>query len=336
MVNFKKPLITIITSSWNREKYLKKLAYSLNKQSFKNFEWIISNDGSTDGTEKFIKSFSKKCNFKITYIHSSLRIGKAKLVNIMLDNLKSKYMVECDSDDYFLPNSLEILIKLINKIPKSIENKFVGVFAQNVDTNGVSQTFKYKIPKSNYDIKYKDLDELADGDGTILFFSKNFKNKRYLEVDYIITESSLLKNIFKGKSFVLTNKIVKIMDRKSINSVSFGKKLEYNRGSAYSMALTIKNIDFKKYNYFKRIKIVINYFRYSFHGDLDFRESINKFSPVKSNNIYLMLLPFVFIICVRDLILNRVKKTHLEFKKNIKKTKIKKFDLARNKVSIIN
>ena len=144
MENDQKPLITIITSSWNREKYLKKLAYSLNKQSFKNFEWIVSNDGSSDGTEKFIKSFSQKSNFKITYIHSTLRVGKAKLVNLMLDNLKSKYMMECDSDDYLLPDSLETLFKLINKIPKKSENKFIGVYAQNVDTNGISQTFKKK------------------------------------------------------------------------------------------------------------------------------------------------------------------------------------------------
>ena len=229
MANSKEPLITIITSSWNREKYLKKLAYSLNKQSFKNFEWIVSNDGSTDGTEKFIKSFSRKCNFKITYIHSTLRVGKAKLVNLMLDNLKSKYMIECDSDDYFPPNSLETLFKLINKIPKKVENKFIGVFAQNVDTNGKSQTFKKKIPESNNDIKYEELNKIVDGDGSILFFSKIFKNKRYLEVDFIITENSLLINILKGKRFIFTNKIVKIMDRKSNNSVSFGKKLEYNK-----------------------------------------------------------------------------------------------------------
>ena len=335
MANSKEPLITIITSSWNREKYLKKLAYSLNKQSFKNFEWIVSNDGSTDGTEKFIKSFSRKCNFKITYIHSTLRVGKAKLVNLMLDNLKSKYMIECDSDDYFPPNSLETLFKLINKIPKKVENKFIGVFAQNVDTNGKSQTFKKKIPESNNDIKYEELNKIVDGDGSILFFSKIFKNKRYLEVDFIITENSLLINILKGKRFIFTNKIVKIMDRKSNNSVSFGKKLEYNRGSAYSMILTINNKDFDKYKFFTKIKTVINYFRYVFHGDLDFKTSINKFRPVKSNNLYLILLPFALIICIRDVLLNKVNKTHIELEKNLKETKITRFDLTKNKISII-
>lgn len=335
MVNSRKPLITIITSSWNREKHLKKLAYSLKKQSFKNFEWIISNDGSSDGTEKFIKSFSKECNFKITYIHSSLRVGKAKLVNLMLDNLKSKYMIECDSDDYLLPSSLKTLFKLINKIPKNVENKFIGVYAQNVDTNGVSQTFKKKIPKSNNDIKYEELNKIIDGDGSILFFSKIFKNKRYLEVDFIITEGSLLKKIFKGKRFVFTSRVVKVMDRKSINSVSFGKKLEYNRGSAYSMALTINKKDFNKYKYFTKIKTVINYFRHVFHGDLDLRKSINKFKPVKSNNMYLTLLPLTLIICFRDLILNKVNKTHIELKNNLKKTKISKLDLKKNKISII-
>ena len=89
-----KPLISIITCSWNRENYLKILAKSLKKQTFKNFEWIVANDGSTDNTDKFIKKFSKTANFKITYVSSNLRVGKAKLTNIMMSKIKGKYTIE--------------------------------------------------------------------------------------------------------------------------------------------------------------------------------------------------------------------------------------------------
>ena len=60
----KKPLISIITSSWNREKYLKILANSLKKQTYQNFEWLIGNDGSIDNTGKFTrgKGFRKIYN----------------------------------------------------------------------------------------------------------------------------------------------------------------------------------------------------------------------------------------------------------------------------------
>ena len=137
--NKNKPKISILTTSWNREKYLKKLAISLKKQSFKNFEWIISNDGSTDNTTKFIEDFSKKVNFKITYINSSVRIGKAKLMNLMMKKISGKYTIECDSDDYFLHDSLNFFLKTINN------KKYKKI--KNFSTDGVSQTFKKKYLK---------------------------------------------------------------------------------------------------------------------------------------------------------------------------------------------
>ena len=76
MMSTKHPLISIITPTWNREFFLQKLANSLMAQTVKNFEWIVGNDGSTDLTEEFIKSFAKKADFKIIYVSSSLRIEK--------------------------------------------------------------------------------------------------------------------------------------------------------------------------------------------------------------------------------------------------------------------
>lgn len=211
MESKKKPLVTIITSSWNRERYLRKLTKSLEKQTFKNFEWIIANDGSTDNTEKFIRSFAKKANFKVIFINSTLRVGKSKLVNLMYKKISGKFMIECDLDDFFLPNALKDLVELSQDVPKSNKN-FAGIFAQNVDTKKISQTFKKSVPKKNIFLKWKDLQNIAVGDGSIFAFSKNFKNRKYKEVDFLITESSLLNKIFKDKLFLLTPKIVKIMN----------------------------------------------------------------------------------------------------------------------------
>ena len=91
MTKLKKPLISIITATWDREKFIIKLAKSLKKQSFKNFEWIVANDGSLDNTDQKIRSFAKKADFKIIYINSSLRVGKSKLDNLMLKKISGKY-----------------------------------------------------------------------------------------------------------------------------------------------------------------------------------------------------------------------------------------------------
>ena len=48
---------TIFTPTYNRKKLLKKLYESLKKQTYKNFEWLIVDDGSTDGTKESVEKF---------------------------------------------------------------------------------------------------------------------------------------------------------------------------------------------------------------------------------------------------------------------------------------
>ena len=50
---------TIFTPTYNRKELLKKLYFSLRNQTFKDFEWLIVDDGSNDGTNELVKDFLK-------------------------------------------------------------------------------------------------------------------------------------------------------------------------------------------------------------------------------------------------------------------------------------
>ena len=321
MTEFKKPLISIITPSWNREKFLEKLANSLIIQKYKNFEWIVGNDGSTDRTDDVIRSIARRVDFKIIYINSSLRIGKAALDNIMLEHVSGEYVLRCDSDDFFLPDAMENISILLSKIPKDKIKDYVGIYAQNVDTFNNSQTFN-DILKEDKHVIWEDLYEIIIGDGTIVERFEILKGNKYLEVDFLISESSLLTKLYKGKKFILTPKILKIMDRTAKNSVSFGKKFCYTRGSAHCIAQVETLDNFKKHSLASKIKIIINFWRYSIHGDINFLQAKNMLKPLKKNILYSLLYLISWIICVRDNMLNRVEKTHIEFMKNINNKKI--------------
>ena len=82
----REPYISILTPSFNRAKFLPILLKSLNEQTFKNFEWVIGNDGSSDGTEEYLLDQFPKQDFSITYISSDLRIGKSSIDNQLLDH----------------------------------------------------------------------------------------------------------------------------------------------------------------------------------------------------------------------------------------------------------
>ena len=323
MLTFKKPLISIITPSWNRVLFLKKLAKSLTLQKLKNFEWIVGNDGSTDNTDNFIKSLLKKTDFKIKYLASSLRIGKAAMDNILLDYVSGEYITWCGSDDILLPNALENISKLITQIPKNEINNYVGILAQSIDRNNKSQTFyENNIPKEVAHLKWEFLTKIMKGDATIIERSELIKGNKFLEVDFLISESSFFNRLYKGKKFIVTPTVVKIMDRSANNSTSFGKKLQYSRGSAYCIAIIETSINFARYSIIKKIKVIINYWRYSIHGDIKFSEARRMLEPVNKNNLWSLLYIISLIFCLRDKLLGKVEKTHIDFEKNIKIRKI--------------
>ena len=64
-------MITILTPTFNREGGLRNLWDSLQKQTVKDFEWLIVDDGSTDGTKNLITQLQEKSDFQIRYIYKS-------------------------------------------------------------------------------------------------------------------------------------------------------------------------------------------------------------------------------------------------------------------------
>jgi glycosyltransferase involved in cell wall biosynthesis len=319
----KRPLISIITPSWNREYFLKKLADSLIAQSSKNFEWIVGNDGSTDNTDSFIKLLLTKKNLSIKYVASSIRIGKAAMDNILLDYVSGEYITWCGSDDILLPNAVENISKLITQIPKNEIKNYVGLLAQSIDRNNKSQTFyENNIPKETTHLTWEFLTKIIKGDATIVERSELIKGNKFLEVDFLISESSFFNKLYKGKKFIVTPTVVKIMDRSAENSASFGKKFQYSKGSAYCIAIIETSINFAKHSTVKKFKIIINFWRYSIHGDIKFFEAKRMLEPVNKNILWSLVYIISLILCLRDNLLGKVEKTHIDFEKNIKKKKI--------------
>lgn len=94
---------------YNVEKYLSKALESVQNQTFKNFELIIVNDGSTDGSVKIIEKFcSKNKNFKLVNQENQ---GPSAARNNGIKESTGEYIGFMDSDDYLEPEFLELLYK---------------------------------------------------------------------------------------------------------------------------------------------------------------------------------------------------------------------------------
>lgn len=100
---------TVFTPTYNRGYILEKLYKSLKKQTCKDFEWLVVDDGSSDNTEELLKKWLKEKNdFKINYVKQE-NGGKQRAINKGLDLATGKMFFIVDSDDSLVPNAIERL-----------------------------------------------------------------------------------------------------------------------------------------------------------------------------------------------------------------------------------
>lgn len=108
--------LTIHTATYNRAYILEKAYNSLKEQTCKDFEWIITDDGSTDNTEQLVKKWIKENNgFDIRYYKLD-HVGIPRALNSGVNHAGSEWFMMLDSDDYILPNTVELVLKWLEEI----------------------------------------------------------------------------------------------------------------------------------------------------------------------------------------------------------------------------
>lgn len=105
---------TIFTPTYNRAYILPKLYQSLLRQSNKDFEWLVIDDGSTDNTETLVQKYINENKIPIRY-YLQKNQGKHIAINKALNLANGEYIVTVDSDDYIVDNHIEICKKLTKK-----------------------------------------------------------------------------------------------------------------------------------------------------------------------------------------------------------------------------
>jgi len=317
------PLISILTPTWNRAEYLKKVWKGLDSQTYKNIEWVIANDGSTDNTKEVVEALSKKSSFPVTFINADMRIGKPRMDNELMKHANGEFIIWNDSDDFLLPNAIDELVKLWQNIPHVERYKYLGVMALCSDNEGVMQTLSFDNDGSVLDTTWDNIMINEVGDGIIMCRADLIKDKKFLEVDFLITESSFWQPIASGMRVMLLSSVLKIMDRSAPGSISFGEKMEYNRGKAY--AITLSDVGYRFYRRSLRYRLwkALNYWRYSVLGEVGFFKSIKMWQVVSYNPLYFLLYPIGMLFALRDLMKGKVVMTHRDFdnaKKNVQIT----------------
>ena len=149
-------LITVFTPTYNRVHLLPRLYESLCKQTFKDFEWIIVDDGSTDNTEEVARSFFPPSGGMEGILIKQTNGGKHRAINRGLKEARGELFFIADSDDWLLEDSLAKVSEYYQTIKGN--NAIGGVCGLDMtpsgDVIGSGLPFEEKIC-SSLDIRIK-------------------------------------------------------------------------------------------------------------------------------------------------------------------------------------
>jgi len=153
------PYFTIFTPVYNGEKHISRVFESIIAQTYKDFEYIIVNDGSSDNTPNLIKTFIiQHPEINIIYIEQE-NSGKHIAWNKAVHLAKGQLFVPADADDYFFPETLSFFHKKWNSLSSKEQMKLSGInvlcFDNDTDNIVGNQYPTDGMKSNNLELQYK-------------------------------------------------------------------------------------------------------------------------------------------------------------------------------------
>jgi glycosyltransferase involved in cell wall biosynthesis len=245
--------VSILMTVFNCEDFLKYSIKSILDQTYKNFELIIVNDCSTDGTSNIIKSFRDE---RIRSFNLQKRLGRTKALNFGLDKCISNLIAIQDADDISYKNRLN---KTINKI---LENDQIGLIFSNFDvinSKGIlEKKFKLNNKIENENIFFSKLKYINLIAHSTVIFRRNLKfdTFRYNE-NFIYAQDyhMILWYLKNSRIYKLNENLAQI--RYHSNNMTNQKKLKKTR---ILESLSLLNYSKNKFKNNIKEKFFINFF----------------------------------------------------------------------------
>lgn len=194
----------IFTPTYNRKGKLKRTYESLKNQTFKDFTWLIIDDGSTDNTKEVVDEF-KDLDIQYVYVKNG---GKQRAYNLAIEKAGAKYFMCLDSDDYLVEDALE----KIQECMKKTNSHQAGVgYLSGYDRKTVIGT---KLALKDISIFSQYNEHNVSGDKGLCFKTDILKQYRFkvFEGEKFTTEAYLYNMISEKYTMYWINEIFEIKE----------------------------------------------------------------------------------------------------------------------------
>lgn len=130
------PTISVLMSVYNGEKYLAEAMESILSQTFRDFEFLILDDASTDKTSEILEKYAGK-DPRICLLRNAENKGLTASMEILMHKTRSEFIARMDADDISLPDRFD---KQVRKLQGRPDYLVVGCWFQTTDENGIPVT----------------------------------------------------------------------------------------------------------------------------------------------------------------------------------------------------
>jgi glycosyltransferase involved in cell wall biosynthesis len=134
----REPKVSVCMPCYNRQDYVGGAIESVLAQSFSDFELLIADNCSEDGTPRIVQKYADK-DERITFVRNPQNIGICSSLNSLLLNARGQYIKFCFSDDILAPECLSVFVSIMDKYPNvSLITSFSKFIGDSSDIRGES------------------------------------------------------------------------------------------------------------------------------------------------------------------------------------------------------
>jgi len=228
--------LTYATATYNREKLLPNLYNSLLNQTNKDFNWLIVDDGSKDGTKDLVEKWQKDNKINIEYVYKE-NGGKNTAIDVANQVCKTDYICYVDSDDYMSNDATEVLYNYFEDIDE--RNDIVGLVGRRAHYDGTP--FNDKWSTSNEVVYFYEVSKkYGYSEDTVLVFKTNIVKQFHfpkIPDERFITESVFYQQFMYDYKMMMIMECIYLAEYQEVGYTSQGIDLflKNPKGFLYSL-----------------------------------------------------------------------------------------------------
>ncbi|MBD1903543.1 glycosyltransferase family 2 protein [Trichocoleus sp. DQ-A3] len=291
-------VFTVFTPTYNRAHTLHRVYESLKAQTYRDFEWLIIDDGSTDRTRELVEQWQKEVDFSIRYIYQR-NAGKHIAFNRGVREAKGELFLNLDSDDGCVPEALERFKYYWDMIAESEKEKFSAVTCLCKSPNNQVIGSRYPFDPTDSDpleirYRFKVTGEKWGFQRTDILRQFSFPEEL---VKTYIPEGLVWNKIARKYKTRFVNEALRIYwtDQQSMVNYQHPSKNAVGGRMRHLAALNEEIIWFG-YAPFNFFRSAVHYSRFSFYTETTIREQFQALNTALGKLLWLVAFPVGYLV----------------------------------------